>query len=86
MEVDAVAAAEVFGPDLVDVVKVGSPLHLALVNKVLKMILVDLSPGLYGGASAMVKSVQTIYDSKSVVVIFCCSGLLLMCAQARSMI
>jgi hypothetical protein len=71
-EVDAVVAPEVFVPDLADVVQVGSPLdvNLALVNKVLKIILVDLSPGRYGGALAMVKSGQTIYDSGSVVVIF----------------
>ncbi len=48
MEVDVVVAQEVFVLDLVDVFQVGSPrdVDLALVNQVLKILLVDLSPGL----------------------------------------
>jgi hypothetical protein len=50
-EVDVITAPEVFVPDLVDVVQVGSPLDvdLALVNKVLKTFLVDMSLGLCWG-------------------------------------
>jgi hypothetical protein len=50
-EVDAVMAPEVFVLDLVDVIQVSNSrdVNLALVNKVLKIILVDLSPGLYRG-------------------------------------
>jgi hypothetical protein len=73
-EVDAVAAQEVFILDLVDVFQVGSQrdVDLALVDKVLKILLVNLSPGLVGGggSSAMVKQGWTIYDSGSVVVIW----------------
>ncbi len=50
-EVDAVAALEIFVPDQVDVFQVRS-LHdvdLALVDKILNIILVDLSPGLFRG-------------------------------------
>jgi hypothetical protein len=49
-EVDA-GAQKVFAPDLVDVFRVGGPrdVDLALVNKVLKILLVDLSQGLFGG-------------------------------------
>ena len=51
LEVDAVAALEVFVPDLVDVFQVGglSDVDFVLVNKVLKIILVGLSPGLFRG-------------------------------------
>jgi hypothetical protein len=51
LEVDAVAAQEIFVPDLVDVFQVGGlrDVNLALVDKVLKIILVNLSPGLFRG-------------------------------------
>jgi hypothetical protein len=71
-EVDAVTAQEVFVLDLIDVLQV-SGLHdvdLALVDKVLKTLLVALSPGLFLGSSAMVKRGWMIYDSGNVVVIF----------------
>ncbi len=50
-EVDAVAALEIFVLDQVDAFQVSSPrdVNLALVDKILNIILVDLSPGLYWG-------------------------------------
>ncbi len=56
-EVVAVAVAEMVKPDMVDVGHIGGlgDVDLVLFNELLQVIFVGYSPGLYGGASTMVK-------------------------------